>query len=180
MILALTTSCTKPPVQQEPAETVGLPSAVQPVEEPADATVTRPPPPLAKPLEETISESEAERRRKEEEAVFVNEDIHFDYDQYVLRQDAREILADKARFLSKYPGTGILIEGHCDERGTNEYNLALGERRASSAKQYLVQLGVSAKRINTISYGEERPLEVGDDEEAWAKNRRAHFEIIAR
>ncbi|MCP4717725.1 MAG: peptidoglycan-associated lipoprotein Pal, partial [Deltaproteobacteria bacterium] len=102
-------------------------------------------------------------------------DITFDYDDFSLKPSAKETLKTIAEWLLKNTGKQILVEGHCDERGTNEYNLALGERRANSAKKYLVQLGVSPKRIATISYGEERPVAPGNNEDAWAKNRRDHF-----
>jgi len=107
-------------------------------------------------------------------------DINFEFDQFTLTDTAREKLAKNASILSKYSDVKILIEGHCDERGTEEYNLALGERRAESAKQYLVTLGISASRISTISYGEEKPLDPGHNEVAWAKNRRAHFVVSAK
>ncbi len=111
-------------------------------------------------------------------ASFENEDIHFEFDRAVLREDAKEILRKKSAWLLENLSIGILIEGHCDERGTTEYNLALGERRASSAKSYLISQGVDINRITTITYGEERPLDPGHNEDAWAKNRRAHFVII--
>ena len=111
------------------------------------------------------------------ELKMVFRDLYFDFDDFSLRPDAREILDGIAEWLLKNPSTQILIEGHCDERGTNEYNLALGERRAKSATKYLVQLGVAPRRISTISYGEEKPLDPGHDEDAWAKNRRDHFLI---
>jgi peptidoglycan-associated lipoprotein len=89
-------------------------------------------------------------------------------------------LKQNAALLAKYPRVKIQIEGHCDERGTSQYNLALGERRATSTKQYLITLGISADRISTISYGEEKPLDPGHNEEAWAKNRRAHSVILSK
>jgi peptidoglycan-associated lipoprotein len=107
-------------------------------------------------------------------------DIHFDFDQYDLTPKAREILSRNAGLLLKHPQVTIQVEGHCDERGTIEYNLALGERRSNSAQQYLVSLGVSPNRISTISYGEEMPVDLGHHEEAWAKNRRAHFIVLSR
>jgi len=107
-------------------------------------------------------------------------DIHFAFDRYDLSPEARGILAKNAEFILKFPRAKIQIEGHCDERGTNEYNLALGERRALSAKKYLVSLGVPAHRLATISYGEELPIDPRHNEEAWAKNRRAHFVILSR
>lgn len=101
--------------------------------------------------------------------------IHFAFDSYDLRSEAREILREKAELLQDNQDLQMVIEGHCDERGTAEYNLALGERRARAAYEFLVLLGVDADRLSIISYGEERPLEEGSSEEAWAKNRRAEF-----
>jgi peptidoglycan-associated lipoprotein len=107
-------------------------------------------------------------------------DIHFGFDRYDLTPEAREILSQNAELLLKHFQVKIQIEGHCDERGTIEYNLALGERRSNSASQYLVSLGVSPNRIVTISYGEEMPLDPRHSEEAWAQNRRAHFIVLSR
>jgi peptidoglycan-associated lipoprotein len=111
---------------------------------------------------------------------FQNQDIFFDFDKYDLRTDARATLDRKASFLNQNPSVRSQIEGHCDERGTNEYNLALGERRANAARQYLTTAGVSPARLTTISYGEERPLDPGQNEAAWARNRRAHFVITGQ
>ena len=107
-------------------------------------------------------------------------DIHFDFDKYDVRPGDAEILKGDATLLAKNSTVKIQIEGHCDERGTIEYNLALGERRANSAKGYLVSLGMPADRISTISYGKEKPLDPGHNEEAWAKNRRDHFIIFSK
>ncbi len=107
-------------------------------------------------------------------------DIHFDFDRYDLRPDAKRILAENARVLMEHPTWKVQIEGHCDERGSNEYNLALGEKRARSAMNYLIKLGISPERLSIISYGEERPLDPRHCEEAWAKNRRCHFVVIER
>jgi len=107
-------------------------------------------------------------------------DIYFAFDRYDLSPEAREILAQNAQFMLGFPEAKIQIEGHCDERGTSEYNLALGERRALSAKRYLSSLGVPASRLSTISYGEELPVDPRHNEEAWAKNRRGHFVILSR
>jgi peptidoglycan-associated lipoprotein len=106
--------------------------------------------------------------------------IHFDFDKYDIRPGDAEILKENAALLKKFTNVKIQIEGHCDERGTNEYNLALGERRANSTKKYLIFLGISQDRVPTISYGEERPLDPGHNEEAWAKNRRSHFIILSK
>jgi peptidoglycan-associated lipoprotein len=107
-------------------------------------------------------------------------DVHFDFDRYDIRPGDAEVLKENAALLMKYPKVKIQAEGHCDERGTNEYNLALGERRANSAKKYLISLGVSSDRISVISYGEEKPADAGHNEEAWSKNRRGHFVILSK
>ncbi len=106
--------------------------------------------------------------------------VNFDFDKYEIRADARDILTKNAEWLKKYPSVKFVIEGHCDERGTAQYNMALGEKRANAAKDYLVSLGVDTGRISTISYGKERPLVEGGNEEAWAKNRRAQFVVTAK
>jgi peptidoglycan-associated lipoprotein len=107
-------------------------------------------------------------------------DVYFDFDKYDIQPADAAILKENAALLKKYTNVKIQIEGHCDERGTNEYNLALGERRANSAKNYLMTLGVSPGRISAISYGEERPIDSGHNEEAWGKNRRAHTIITGK
>jgi peptidoglycan-associated lipoprotein len=105
------------------------------------------------------------------------EKAYFDFDKYNIRPDARTALEYNAEVLKRYPEAKILIEGHCDERGTVEYNIALGERRAKAVKDYLVNLGINAARMRTISYGKERPVDLGHNEVAWQKNRRAEFKI---
>jgi peptidoglycan-associated lipoprotein len=102
----------------------------------------------------------------------VGNTVNYDYDKYDLRSDAQAILRGQAAWLNQNPSRTVTVEGHCDERGTREYNLGLGERRANAVKQYLVSLGVSAGRLKTISYGKERPICVSSDESCWAKNRR--------
>jgi peptidoglycan-associated lipoprotein len=102
-------------------------------------------------------------------------DIHFDFDQYRIRPEAGRALEDNARWLKSHAGAILLIEGHADERGTNEYNLALAERRAGAARDYLIALGVARTRINVVSYGEERPVCADRLETCWSQNRRAHF-----
>jgi peptidoglycan-associated lipoprotein len=102
----------------------------------------------------------------------VGNTVNFDYDKYDLRTDAQAILRGQAAWLNQNPSRTVTVEGHCDERGTREYNLGLGERRANAVKQYLVSLGVSAGRLKTISYGKERPICSSSDEACWAKNRR--------
>lgn len=107
----------------------------------------------------------------------VTEDIYFEYDSSALLPEARELLKRKAEFLLANPQISIVIEGHTDERGTSEYNIALGERRAESVRTFLEGLGVAASRMSTVSFGEEKPIDPGHNEAAWAKNRRAHIEI---
>jgi len=106
------------------------------------------------------------------------ENIYFDFDQFTLSADARRTLADNAEYLKANSGIQVVVEGHCDERGSDEYNLALGESRALAAKNYLVSLGISAKRLSVISYGEEKPAVMGSNEDAWAKNRRSEFKAV--
>lgn len=105
-------------------------------------------------------------------------DIHFDYDKYDIRQSDIQTLKKVAEALRQYPKLRLIIEGHCDERGTNEYNFALGQKRANAAKQFLVTLGIVSSRIEIISYGEEKPLCTEHSEDCWQKNRRAHFVFI--
>lgn len=104
--------------------------------------------------------------------VNVGDTVHFDYDAYNITDEGRSVLQRQAAWLQKYPSVRVTIEGNCDERGTREYNLALGARRANSVKEYLVSLGVSASRVDTISYGKERPVCTESDEACWAQNRR--------
>lgn len=103
------------------------------------------------------------------------QDAYFDYDKYDLRSDAREALDHDSKVLRDNAGAKVLIEGHCDERGTTEYNLALGERRAAAARDYLTAAGIDAGRLDIVSFGEERPFATGHDESSWAQNRRAHL-----
>lgn len=106
---------------------------------------------------------------------FINEDIFFMFDSTALSDEARRALEMKAKWMQANPGATVIIEGHCDNRGTAEYNLALGEARAVTVKNYMINLGISASRMEAVSYGEERPLVDGDGEAAWSRNRRAHF-----
>jgi len=113
--------------------------------------------------------------REAAENAFVDETIQFDFDSSALSLQARQILNTKADFLRTNPGVTVTVEGHCDDRGTDAYNMALGERRAESVKKYLLYQGIGADRLDTISYGEERPLTMGENETCWSKNRRAQF-----
>lgn len=107
----------------------------------------------------------------------IDGDIYFSFDSAVLSGEAQENLRRKAEWLQSHADRNVRIEGHCDERGTNEYNMALGDRRAESAKSFLTTLGIAGSRMNTVSYGEERPADSGSGESAWSKNRRAHFVV---
>jgi len=123
-----------------------------------------------------IETKEEPARFKEESGLF--EDIYFDFDMYDIRSDAKPVLHDVSSWLLKNPAARLSVEGHCDERGTNEYNLALGDRRAKSVRDFLIALGVASKRIEIVSYGEEKPQCMEQTEECWAKNRRAHFVVL--
>lgn len=158
------------------------PTPVKPEQE----TIMREVPEKVEVVEEKISPPEAEEivLAKEkidiaelEKALLEFKDVLFDFDKYNIRQDAREVLDAIASWLSKNRNINVLIEGHCDERGTNEYNLALGEKRANAAKNYLVAKGITTTRMSTISYGEEKPACTESNESCWQRNRRAHFVI---
>ena len=123
--------------------------------------------------EKELKEAKMQAAKRE----FENRDIHFENDSSKLSSMAKMLLKEKAAWLKANYSASVIIEGHCDNRGTTEYNLALGEQRASAVKAYLINLGVSAARLNTISYGEEQPLDSSQTEQAFSKNRRAHFAI---
>jgi len=157
-----TTEETRPPVEAPP-------SAATPVAPPTT------PAPSRDVQQEVLSQDLAELNRKG-----YLQDTFFDYDQADLRDDARTALAANAEWLKKFPSVQVLVEGHCDERGTNEYNLALGDRRANAAKEYLASLGVDSSRVRTVSYGEERQFCNESAESCWQQNRRGHFVITAK
>ena len=144
-------------------EAVPVVEEVEPVEE------------VAPPLEE-IEEEPVEPVVEEVEPI-VLEDIFFDFDKFNIKKEYKPILTQNAEALLSRPGVSLLIEGHCDERGTNEYNIALGEKRAKAVLDFYVTYGIDAGRLSMVSYGEERPFSQGRDEEAWAKNRRAHMVV---
>ena len=127
--------------------------------------------------EEELARAEQERRRAaaQEAAAAHLQDIYFDFDSYAIRSDDMPILKKMTGWLVTNQAIKLTIEGYCDERGTTEYNLALGQKRAEAAKDYFVKSGVSASRLKTVSYGKEAPLDAAHTEQAWAKNRRAHF-----
>jgi len=125
--------------------------------------------------EQAAKEAEMERAAMAAMQMFMNEDIYFDFDSSALGDMAKNVLSRKAEWLRMNQDASVIIEGHCDERGTSAYNIALGDRRAESAKAFLMDLGIDANQLSSISYGEERRVYPGKKEEAWAKNRRDHF-----
>jgi len=141
------------------------------------------PAPADKPWQEPAPAVEPIRSKPSAEADDYNRQgvlktIYFEFDRSQIQDEYKDALRQNAEWIKDHPEFNVVVEGHCDERDTNEYNLALGERRASSTKQYLTSLGVPASRLRTISYGEERPAVDGHSESAWSKNRRAQFLII--
>ena len=147
----------------------GAPAAV------AEAPVKAPPAPAAPaPPEKLASAAEAGVAVTEEKPSQFD-DVRFDFDKSEVREDGRKTCQAVADYMKKNPKAKLLIEGHCDERGTAEYNMALGERRATAVMTYLVSLGVPKAALSTVSFGKEKPLDPGHNEGAWAKNRRAHF-----
>ena len=162
----------KPPTTAEGAK----PPSEEPSRPPAETQVPPPAAPAPRDVESTTLPGDvAEINRRG-----YLKDAFFDYDKADLRDDARTALAANADWLKKNRTIQFLIEGHCDERGTSEYNLALGDRRANAAKEYLVSLGVDASRVRTVSYGKERQFCNQSTEECWQQNRRAHFLVTAR
>jgi len=169
VMMMLTTSCAKKVVKEEEQPTMDTSGGT--------TDVTPPPPAPMTPEESTPAPPPAPVGPSTMERNQFLEPIHFDYDSAVIKAEAEPILRDKADYLKRWTGDTVVIQGHCDERGTNEYNMALGDRRAEAAKNYLINLGVDASRISTISYGEEQPVDYGHNEEAWAKNRRDEFSL---
>lgn len=139
---------------------------------PKPAAEAPPPPPPPSSAVQGQVESTVVPGSVQDFRVNVGDTVHFEYDKYAITSEDRDILQRQASWLRKYPQVRVSIEGHCDERGTREYNLALGARRANAVKEYLVSLGVSSARMDTISYGKERPMCTESNESCWAQNRR--------
>lgn len=137
-------------------------------------------PEVIKPVTETPSEDILSYGLDELNRMGYLKHVYFDYDKFDIKDEYKAVLEENARFLKNNPTIKIRIEGHCDERGTREYNLALGEKRASAAKQYLISLGIEEDRIDTISFGKEKPFALCHNESCWWQNRRAHFVIISK
>jgi len=173
--LFLMTSCAKKTVKKEevtkPAEAAPPPTAAPKVDQEALDRAER-------ERQARLAALEASQRVRSEIREFESENIYFAFDKSDLKPEARAVLVKKADWLRNNPSYSTRIEGHCDERGTNEYNLALGERRALAAWKFLNALGISGDRMSTISYGEERPADPRSNQEAWAKNRRDEFKLM--
>jgi peptidoglycan-associated lipoprotein len=161
----LTTSCAKKQVQRQDMGATDMGQQETSME-------------MTKPAQDTMAMEQAKEALMMEAKAFESENIHFDFDSSELKPEAQALLTKKAAWLRGNPGYKVKIDGHCDERGTSEYNLALGERRANSAAKFLSALGVSGDRITTVSYGEEKPADMGRNETAWAKNRRDEFKLM--
>ncbi|MEW5797115.1 MAG: peptidoglycan-associated lipoprotein Pal [Candidatus Zixiibacteriota bacterium] len=158
LVVVLMAACGKPPSPppQAPVET-----------RPTDTAPTPPPPPPPEEPKPTLQETQFQT-------------VYFDFDKYDLRADARASLDANFALLQEFPDAIVKVEGHCDERGTVEYNLSLGEKRAKAVMNYLVGRGIAQSRLSIISYGKERPVDPGHNETAWAKNRRAEFKVISQ
>lgn len=170
-------SPTPPPAPAPSPVPAAAPRATMPTERPI------PPPPPAVAMDPVVTPTADPFATAEIEKI--NQDsplkpVFFAYDSDALDDAARATMAANAEVLKKYATWVITVEGHCDERGTAEYNLALGDRRALAARNYMVSLGIAADRLKTVSYGSEFPFAPGHDEEAWARNRRAHFMLTAK
>lgn len=169
VLTLLASGCAKKAVEEEPVTPTPAEEVTE-QQQPADVSDTN-------VVDNSAYDAAAAARAAERAASQGLVQIHFDFDQYVLTDDAKSTLVGNAGLLRAAPAVKVLIEGHCDERGSDEYNLALGEKRALATKNYLVSLGVDADRLTIISYGEEKPVDPAHTKEAWAKNRRADFKV---
>jgi peptidoglycan-associated lipoprotein len=175
-LVTLSVACSK-----KPPVTAPLPPPPPPPTTPAPPPPPPPPPPPAaapKPL--TEDEVFAKKTLAELNAEKPLEDVYFDYDKADLKADARSSLARDAEWLKRWPSTKVIVEGHCDARGTNEYNLALGEKRAAAVRDYLAGLGIAADRVQVVTKGEESPFCLEETEACFAQNRRGHFILSAK
>ena len=167
--LVLAASCKKKPPTTTPEAAPPPPAAPE-----QPSTAPAPPPPAPTTDEVTSADLQTLNSRG------YLKDAFFDFDKYDLRDDARTALAADAQWLKRYSSMQVLVEGHCDSRGTEEYNLSLGQKRAAAVKDYLVSLGLDGSKINTVSYGKTRPFCTDENEACWQQNRRGHFVITAK
>jgi len=175
--IALLAGCTPKSVKTD-EEPVAAEEQTGPLKETPAEEVTQPP--MEPVKEEALQESSSAKQVEaaSESAVKIElKTIYFDYDKYAIRSSERVKIESNADMLKSHPNVSVVIEGHCDERGETEYNLALGDKRAKSIENYMMTLGVKGSQISTVSYGEERPADSGHDEAAWANNRRAEFKV---
>jgi peptidoglycan-associated lipoprotein len=152
---------------------------VEPVKQPVVEKVEEPTAQVEKPYlteEELFQQKSLEELNKDQ----ILKRVHFDFDRYTIRDDMKAVMQANANWLLKFPSVEVLVEGHCDERGTIEYNIALGEKRAEAARNYLVSLGLNAAKVKIISYGKSKPLVQGVDEASYFQNRRAEFVITKK
>jgi peptidoglycan-associated lipoprotein len=176
--ISVLAACHTRPPAATPAQT-----APQPAAAPAPPPPPPPPPPrAATPASVPLTEAERFARESLDQlnAQHPLSDVFFDYDENTLREGDRRALQEDAQWLKKWPSTVIRVDGHCDERGTGEYNLALGDRRSTIVRDYLVSLGVDARRVEVRSLGKEAPFCEGEGEACWAQNRRGHFVIVKK
>lgn len=169
-VLLVAACSSKPKAQVTPPPPTPTPTVVRAEPTPMPTPVPRP-----ATVEDSLPTSVDEINRRG-----YLKDAFFELDRSEVEASQRDTLAGNGTWLRAHPAIRVRIDGHCDERGTADYNMALGERRAAAAREYLVSLGVDASRLQTISYGKERPFATGHDEAAWAQNRRAHFVVVAR
>lgn len=171
-------ACSKktPPVARPMPPPMPATEAAPPPPPPPPSPVAEPVPVPPMPMEDTIGSKSLDDLNRESPL----QPLFFELDSSEVSVAGQAVMQANAEILKKYPAWQITIEGHCDERGTAEYNLALGERRALAARTYLVSLGIPADRVKTVSYGKEFPFDAGHDDAAWQKNRRAHFVITAK
>ncbi len=184
-VLLLASGCAKKTVLKEEGTPGESAVAAKPVvQTPAKSAATPEKATKEKALKAPAAKEAAAKKEATTKApakdIYEMADIQFDFDKFTLRDEVRGTLNKHAEWLKKNQQTTVTVEGHCDERGTAEYNLALGERRADAAAKYLTAMGVDAKRIKTLSYSFERPLDTRHNEEAWAKNRRGHFAVSGK
>lgn len=176
LIFVFLFSCSHKELKKQPISQPVLETS-EPAEE---KEVEVPEPEVIKPVVETLSEDILSYGIDELNKMGYLKPIYFDFDKFDIKEEYKSALEENAYFLKQNPSLKVRIEGHCDERGTTEYNLALGEKRATSSKNYLISLGIEEDRIDTISFGKEKPLALCHNESCWWQNRRAHFVIVSK